>query len=56
VRTGSLVEEVLREARNLRPAIVVMGTPVWTEVRELFDPTQAVRWGAAGPVLSVHQR
>jgi nucleotide-binding universal stress UspA family protein len=54
-RTGSLVEEVLREARNLRPAVVVMGTPGRTGVRELFDPTRAVRRGAACPVLSVHQ-
>lgn len=55
VRTGSLVEEVLREAGNLRPALVVMGTPGRTGVRELFDPTRAVRRAAACPVLSVHQ-
>jgi nucleotide-binding universal stress UspA family protein len=53
-REGSLVEEVLREARDLSPAIVVMGTHGRTGIGELFDPARAVRRSAAGPVLSVH--
>jgi nucleotide-binding universal stress UspA family protein len=54
VREGSLVEEVLRAAHDLRPALVVMGTPGRTGVGELFDPTRAVRRTVACPVLSVH--
>jgi nucleotide-binding universal stress UspA family protein len=54
VRVGFLVEEVLRAARDLRPAIVVMGTPGRTGFGELFDPARAVRREAACPVLSVH--
>jgi nucleotide-binding universal stress UspA family protein len=54
VRVGSLVEEVLRMAHDLRPAVVVMGTRGRTEIGELFDPARAVRRSAACPVLSVH--
>jgi nucleotide-binding universal stress UspA family protein len=53
-RVGSLVEEVLRAAHDLRPALVVMGTPARTGLGELFDPARAVRRRAACPVLSVH--
>jgi nucleotide-binding universal stress UspA family protein len=55
VRVGSLVEEVLRAAHDLRPAVVVMGTPGRTGIGELFDPATAVRRRAACPVLSVHR-
>lgn len=54
VRTGCLVEEVLRMAHDLRPALVLMGTLGRTGIRELFDPARAVRRAAACPVLSVH--
>jgi nucleotide-binding universal stress UspA family protein len=54
VRVGSLTEEVLRAARDLSPALVVMGTPGRTGIGELFDPTRAVRRKAACPVVSVH--
>jgi len=54
VRVGSLVEEVLRMAHDLRPAFVVMGTRGRTGIGELFDPARAVRRAAACPVLSVH--
>jgi nucleotide-binding universal stress UspA family protein len=54
VRVGSLAEEVLRAARDLSPALVVMGTPGRTGIGELFDPTRAVRREAACPVVSVH--
>jgi nucleotide-binding universal stress UspA family protein len=54
VRVGSLVEEVLRMAHDLRPALVVMGTRGRTGIGELFDPARAVRRSAACPVLSVH--
>ncbi len=53
-RVGSLAEEVLRAARDLSPAVVVMGTPGRTGVGELFDPARAVRREAACPVLTVH--
>jgi nucleotide-binding universal stress UspA family protein len=53
-REGSLAEEVLRMARDIRPAVVVMGTRGRTGVRELFDPARAVRRKAECPVLSVH--
>jgi nucleotide-binding universal stress UspA family protein len=53
-REGSLVEEVLRMARDLRPAVVVMGTRGRTGLGELFDPARAVRREAECPVLTVH--
>jgi nucleotide-binding universal stress UspA family protein len=53
-REGSLVEETLRAARDLRPAVVVMGTRGRTGLGELFDPARAVRREAECPVLSVH--
>lgn len=52
-REGSLVEEVLRMAHHLRPAVLVMGTRGRTGIGELFDPARAIR-RAACPVLSVH--
>jgi len=54
VRVGSLAEEVLRMAHDLRPAVVVMGTRGRTGIGELFDPATVVRRSAACPVLSVH--
>lgn len=54
VRVGSLAEEVLRMAHDLRPAVVVMGTRGRTGIGELFDPARAIRRKAACPVLSVH--
>jgi nucleotide-binding universal stress UspA family protein len=54
VRVGSLDEEVLRAARDLRPATVVIGTRRRTGFGELFDPARVVRREAAFPVLSVH--
>jgi nucleotide-binding universal stress UspA family protein len=54
VRFGSLAEEVLQAARDLGPALVVMGTPARTGIGELFDPTRVVRRRATCPVLSVH--
>src|SRR5262249_35139446 len=54
VREGSLVEEVLRATRDLRPAVLVMGTRGRTGIGELFDPARAIRRVAACPVLSVH--
>ena len=54
VRVGSLVEEVLRTARDLRPAVVVMGTRGRVGLGELFDPVRAIRRRASCPVLSVH--
>jgi nucleotide-binding universal stress UspA family protein len=53
-REGSLVEEVLRAAHDLRPAVVVMGTRGRTGLRELFDPARAIRREAKCPVLTVH--
>jgi len=54
VRTGSFAGEVLRVARDLRHAVVVMGRPWCTGLGELFDPARAVRRGASCPVMSVH--
>jgi universal stress protein A len=54
VRTGSLAGEVLRMAREIRHAVVVMGTPGRTGLGELFDPAKTVRREAPCPVLSVH--
>jgi nucleotide-binding universal stress UspA family protein len=54
VRVGSLAEEVLRMAHDLRPAVVVMGTRGRTGFGELFDPARSVRRAAACPVLTVH--
>jgi nucleotide-binding universal stress UspA family protein len=54
VRTGSLAGEVLRMAREVRDAVVVMGTPGRTGLGELFDPAAAVRREAPCPILSVH--
>jgi nucleotide-binding universal stress UspA family protein len=54
VRVGSLVEEVLRAARDLQPAVVVMGTRGRVGLGELFDPVRPVRRKAQCPVLSVH--
>jgi nucleotide-binding universal stress UspA family protein len=54
VRVGSLAEEVLRMAHDLRPAVVVMGTRGRTGFGEPFDPARAVRRKAACPVLFVH--
>jgi nucleotide-binding universal stress UspA family protein len=54
VRTGSLAGEVLRMAREIRHAIVVMGIPGRTGLGGLFDPARAVWREAPCPVLSVH--
>lgn len=53
-REGSMVEEVLRMAREFRPAVVVIGTRGRTAFGELFDPARAVRRKAECPVLTVH--
>lgn len=54
VRAGSFVEEVLRIAHDLRPAVVVMRTRARTGIGELCDPPGAVRRAADPVVLSVH--
>jgi nucleotide-binding universal stress UspA family protein len=54
VRVGTLAGEVRRAARDLRPAVVVMGTSGRTGLGELFDPARAVWREAACPVLTVH--